>query len=294
MNANKKFDLASPQCPNESKILANIINNHPLIFSVAASASVPWIYISQFSHTLKEDISKYKLKFVLHTKELTMTVADIPMYLHYLNLRQRTILDLMLTTIAMADTLQDICKMLNNMSHKSISTTPIQSCKYSIVLQVDVPMTQSQSIKSTQGTHTTTSAPRTPNPVTTEGESNSKAKQNVEIVQEHLEDEELDHLLEGTENADVDEFMNDIFNSQENSSNRIEPKREKESLEAENSADMVTINDEVEEESAGDEFKLKIREKGKGIEETRDTPPSTPIRSPRTHKAPLSTNKETL
>ncbi|GKE82084.1 hypothetical protein Tco_1552084, partial [Tanacetum coccineum] len=107
-------------------------------------------------------------------------------------------------------------------------------------------------------------------------------------------DKELDHLLEGTENADVDEFMNDIFNSQENSSNRIEPKREKESLEAENSADMVTINDEVEEESAGDEFKLKIREKGKGREETRDTPPSTPIRSPRTHKAPLSTDKETL
>nr|GEU31691.1 hypothetical protein [Tanacetum cinerariifolium] len=81
-----------------------------------------------------------------------------------------------------------------------------------------------------------------------------------------MQDKELDHLLEGTENADVDEFMNDIFNSQEDSSTRIEPKREKESLEAKNSVGMVTINDEVEEESAGD----------------------------KTHKAHLSTDKETL
>ncbi|GKB65208.1 retrovirus-related pol polyprotein from transposon TNT 1-94 [Tanacetum coccineum] len=34
----------------------------------------------------------------------------------------------------------------------------------------------------------------------------SKAKQNVEIVQEHLEDEELDHLLKGNENVDEDAF----------------------------------------------------------------------------------------
>ncbi|GJY91767.1 hypothetical protein Tco_0507549, partial [Tanacetum coccineum] len=42
-------------CPNESKILADILNNHPLRFSIAACASVPWIYMSQFWHILKED-----------------------------------------------------------------------------------------------------------------------------------------------------------------------------------------------------------------------------------------------
>nr|GEX94572.1 hypothetical protein [Tanacetum cinerariifolium] len=37
MDANKKFDLVTPQCPNESKILADILNNHPLELCIAAS-----------------------------------------------------------------------------------------------------------------------------------------------------------------------------------------------------------------------------------------------------------------
>ncbi|GJR61108.1 hypothetical protein Tco_1503270 [Tanacetum coccineum] len=76
MDANKKFGLVNPQCPNESKILTNILINHPLRLSVVGSALVPCIYISQFWHTLKEDISKYQFKFSLGTKELTMNVAD--------------------------------------------------------------------------------------------------------------------------------------------------------------------------------------------------------------------------
>ncbi|GJX59551.1 hypothetical protein Tco_0290941 [Tanacetum coccineum] len=47
MDANKKVDLENVQCPSESKILMNIITNHPLRFSIAASASVPWIYMAQ-------------------------------------------------------------------------------------------------------------------------------------------------------------------------------------------------------------------------------------------------------
>ncbi|GKC18436.1 hypothetical protein Tco_1020586 [Tanacetum coccineum] len=49
---------------------------HPLRTCVAASASVPWIYMAQFWYTLKMDQSKFKFKFVLNTKELPMTVAD--------------------------------------------------------------------------------------------------------------------------------------------------------------------------------------------------------------------------
>ncbi|GJY17237.1 hypothetical protein Tco_0388728 [Tanacetum coccineum] len=40
MDANKKVDLEHVQCPPESKILTNIIKNHPLRFSIAASSSV--------------------------------------------------------------------------------------------------------------------------------------------------------------------------------------------------------------------------------------------------------------
>ncbi|GKG45710.1 hypothetical protein Tco_0498156, partial [Tanacetum coccineum] len=43
MDANKKVDLENVQCLSESKILMNIITNHPLRFSIAASTSVPWI-----------------------------------------------------------------------------------------------------------------------------------------------------------------------------------------------------------------------------------------------------------
>nr|GFB00399.1 hypothetical protein [Tanacetum cinerariifolium]GFC91243.1 hypothetical protein [Tanacetum cinerariifolium] len=48
MDANKKIDLEHPLYLNESKILANILQNHPLRFNIAASSSVPWIYLGQF------------------------------------------------------------------------------------------------------------------------------------------------------------------------------------------------------------------------------------------------------
>nr|GFA96181.1 hypothetical protein [Tanacetum cinerariifolium] len=71
MDANKKIDLEHVQCPLERKILTNIIKNHLLRFSIAAS-SVPWIYIAQFCHTLKEDGLKNRLKFMLNRKELSL------------------------------------------------------------------------------------------------------------------------------------------------------------------------------------------------------------------------------
>ncbi|GJT19990.1 hypothetical protein Tco_0878696 [Tanacetum coccineum] len=82
MDANKKVDLENVQCPSESKILMNIITNHPLRFSIAASASVPWIYMAQFWHTLKEDGSKNRLKFLLDRKELTLTLDDFRTIFH--------------------------------------------------------------------------------------------------------------------------------------------------------------------------------------------------------------------
>ncbi|GJS88687.1 retrovirus-related pol polyprotein from transposon TNT 1-94 [Tanacetum coccineum] len=82
LDANKKVDLEHVQCPPESKILTNIIKNHPLRFNIAASSSVSWIYIAQFWHTLKEDGSKYRLKFMLDKKELTLTLDDFRTIFH--------------------------------------------------------------------------------------------------------------------------------------------------------------------------------------------------------------------
>ncbi|GKB00461.1 hypothetical protein Tco_0828454 [Tanacetum coccineum] len=82
MDANKKVDLENMQCLPESNILTNIIKNHPLRFSIAASSSVPWIYMAQFWHTLKEDGSKYRLKFMLDKKELSLTLDDFRTIFH--------------------------------------------------------------------------------------------------------------------------------------------------------------------------------------------------------------------
>ncbi|GJW16546.1 retrovirus-related pol polyprotein from transposon TNT 1-94 [Tanacetum coccineum] len=82
MDANKKIDFEQVQCPPESKLLTNIIKNHPLRFSIAASSSVPWIYMVQFWHTLKEDGSKYRLTFMLDKKELSLTMDDFRTIFH--------------------------------------------------------------------------------------------------------------------------------------------------------------------------------------------------------------------
>ncbi|GKB47725.1 hypothetical protein Tco_0898478 [Tanacetum coccineum] len=82
MDANKKIDFEHVQCPPESKLLTNIIKNHPLRFSIAASSSVPWIYMAQFWHTLNEDEAKYRLTFMLDKKELSLTLDDFRTIFH--------------------------------------------------------------------------------------------------------------------------------------------------------------------------------------------------------------------
>ncbi|GKB51893.1 hypothetical protein Tco_0902646, partial [Tanacetum coccineum] len=83
MEASKKVDLKNPSCLDKSRIMANILQNHPLRFSIAASSSVPWIYLGQFWHTLHEDGSKYTLKFMLDRKELTLTLDDFRTIFHF-------------------------------------------------------------------------------------------------------------------------------------------------------------------------------------------------------------------
>ncbi|GJS80655.1 hypothetical protein Tco_0730536 [Tanacetum coccineum] len=110
-------------------------------------------------------------------------------------------------------------------------------------------------------------------------------------VQEHLVDEEIEKLVDGNDNVDEDEFMDEIFKSLEDPGTRLEPGSHKERPEEEKSVDVLFINDNEEEESARDAL---IRQKGKGIMEIKDTPPPIPIRSSWTHTAPLSSDKDRL
>nr|GEV20969.1 hypothetical protein [Tanacetum cinerariifolium] len=100
---------------------------------------------------------------------------------------------------------------------------------YTAICGVDVPTTQPKPIKSTQRTHRTTSTPRTPNPKVNEGETSVQCKS---TVKEHLVTKETEQLVEGIENVNEDEFLDDILNSQEDSGTRIDPGSYKESLKA--------------------------------------------------------------
>ncbi|GKB47874.1 retrovirus-related pol polyprotein from transposon TNT 1-94 [Tanacetum coccineum] len=46
------------------------------------SSSVPWIYMAQFWHTLKEDGSKYRFRFMPDKKELSLTLDDFRTIFH--------------------------------------------------------------------------------------------------------------------------------------------------------------------------------------------------------------------
>ncbi|GKG44214.1 hypothetical protein Tco_0483307, partial [Tanacetum coccineum] len=91
-------------------------------------------------------------------------------------------------------------------------------------------------------------------------------------------------MVEGTENVEEDEVNNSILNSQNDPGTRLDPETYKESPEVEILAAEQPVNViEEEEESAEDDYVLRQREKGKNVEDSRNTPSPTTTRSPRTH-----------
>nr|GEX94573.1 hypothetical protein [Tanacetum cinerariifolium]GFA25008.1 hypothetical protein [Tanacetum cinerariifolium] len=172
-----------------------------------------------------------------------------------------------------------------------------------------------EEIKLTGHYKMTPNAPRPPNPITIEGESSAQRKSTVVIFRVSRR-QDIDTPIPTAAEIDVTNFAETIqmsiatqriiedFEAQQNVKKlkstwwmkrlRILWKGQRIPY-AKKSVDDVTVtNDEVEEESTGDEFELKKREKGKGIEDSKDTYPPTPIRSPRSHISLLSMDKETL
>nr|GFA71438.1 hypothetical protein [Tanacetum cinerariifolium] len=189
MGANKKIDLDNPLYPNESKIMENIIQNHPLRFCVAAFSFVPWIYVGQIWHTLHEDGSKYRLKFVLDQKDITMTDFRIIFHLPQAidNNHERFIVALKFSEMVpfflntLSVTLEKHKDSLGLKIPSWMITDEMKlmdhSRMYALVFGVDVPTTQSQPIESTQGTHRT-------------------------LIEDHLIAEEIEKLVEGAENVE--------------------------------------------------------------------------------------------
>ncbi|GKA34448.1 hypothetical protein Tco_0720877 [Tanacetum coccineum] len=124
-----------------------------------------------------------------------------------------------------------------------------------------------------------------------------EATQNVEKVKEHLMAEEIKKLVEGTENEEeYVEVASSTLRQNDNQNDlgtRLEPRSDKESPKVEIIVVVqpVNVNDE-EEESAEDDYKLRRREKGKHVEEIRNTPSPTTIRSPRIQTNLVHTKKE--
>ncbi|GJW29559.1 hypothetical protein Tco_0046434 [Tanacetum coccineum] len=202
---------------------------------------------------------------------------------------------------------------------------------YGEVFGIDVPLTQSQPTESTQGTYRTPSAPRSPNPnkeasessaprrstmirlrilerrstcltppapvpnvdkademilqdtlqvILTEHKSHEEqeTRENVALVDEHLTSEEIEKMVDGQENVVDDSSIprNDESNIL---GTRIEPR--------------MHVNDE-DEEITNKVYELKIKKKGKIVEETRNSPIPTPIRSPRIHTNLVSSDTEKL
>ncbi|GKB01857.1 hypothetical protein Tco_0829901 [Tanacetum coccineum] len=203
---------------------------------------------------------------------------------------------------------------------------------YAEVFGIDVPLTQSQPTESTHGTHRTTSTPRSPNLDKEVAESSAprqstvirllslvehksheeqEARENVALVDEHLAFEEIEKMVDEQEN-----IVNDssIPRNDEPTipGTRIEPKSNKESPEAEITKEkeveiiketlavditnvVIPVNVTDEDEEITDEvYELKRREKGKIVEETRNSPIPTPIRSPRIYTNLVSSDTEKL
>ncbi|GJR81928.1 hypothetical protein Tco_0152713 [Tanacetum coccineum] len=136
-----------------------------------------------------------------------------------------------------------------------------------------------------------------------------EARENVALVDEHLASEEIEKMVDGQENVVDDSSIprNDESNIP---STRIEPRSNKESPEMEITEEVeitketpvvditnvvipVNVNDK-DEEITDEVYELKRREKGKIVEETRNSPIPTPIRSPRIHTNLISSNTEKL
>ncbi|GKF24575.1 hypothetical protein Tco_0076897, partial [Tanacetum coccineum] len=130
-----------------------------------------------------------------------------------------------------------------------------------------------------------------------------EAKENVELVKEHLAAEVIEKIVKEPENV-VDDSSNPRNDEHDIPNIRIDPKSDKKSLEVEitdsekmnnreteitNVVIPVNVNEDKE-EIIDEVYELKRKEKGKIVEESKSTPSPTPIRSIRIHDTLVSSD----
>ncbi|GJR54010.1 retrovirus-related pol polyprotein from transposon TNT 1-94 [Tanacetum coccineum] len=285
--------------------------------------------LEHFWHTLKEDGSKYRLRFMLDKKELSLTLDDFRTIFHLPQANDNnhnsfvsplTFFDMVLfykeqlgftmelkTSRArdMYHNLQDddiMKNIFNSGRHKDKVGMQIPDWMiieemkhtehykmYVEVFGLDVHLTQSQTTDSTQGTHRTPSAPRSPThkkdtpessapkrsivihfrppkrtsthltppvPVPTvekademilqdtlqvslaehKSREEQEARENVELVNKHLAFEEIEKLVEGSENV-INDSSPPKNDEPQIPGTRLEPRSDKESPEVERTND---------------------------------------------------------
>ncbi|GJT33033.1 hypothetical protein Tco_0923452 [Tanacetum coccineum] len=152
-----EMDLEHVQCVPNGKDKANLnkhIKNHPLRFSIAASSSVPWIYMAQFWHTLKErrfkdginHSSADNAKDVFFVNNIHVDYAELLWEGIYYSPHHPT-------SSIPYPRFTKIIMIIEEMKHTE------HYRMYAEVFGLDVPLTQSQLTESTQGMHRKPSAP---------------------------------------------------------------------------------------------------------------------------------------
>ncbi|GJS45395.1 hypothetical protein Tco_0595516 [Tanacetum coccineum] len=257
-SANKKIDLTNPPCLPTSKILGEILRRHPLCFALTASASVLWIYIQQVWHTLKLDDSKEKFKFFIDEEELTFLVDDfqtlfqlpqandnnhaefveppeLPTMLAFLNELGYAKQD------RVDEPLLQMMQIIIPPRFTKIIVDHIFTEHPDIPKRTDEPYHKFENDKFVKSIFNSMRN-EDPGVVVNEGDEADKELQ----VQEHVLDENIEKIMEGEEDFDA----NDMINNQEDPDTRIDPGSHKESPKAEKVSNYITNDEEVEEELA--------------------------------------------
>ncbi|GJZ47860.1 hypothetical protein Tco_0601692 [Tanacetum coccineum] len=152
---------------------------------------------------------------------------------------------------------------------------------YAEVFGLDVPLIQSQPTESTQGTHRTPSAPRSPTPK--KDTTKSSAPKRSTVIRFRLPERRSTRLTPPALVPTVDKADEMIL--QDTLQVSLAEHKSQEEQEARENMELVNkhLASEEEDKITDEVYELKRREKGKIVEESRSTPFPTPIRSLRTH-----------
>ncbi|GKB25857.1 hypothetical protein Tco_0865258 [Tanacetum coccineum] len=336
MDANKKVDLDNPLCPNESKFLANIIQNHHLRFCIAASSSELTLILDDFINIfhLPQANDNNHDHFVPPPKFSEM----VSFYKNELGFTLELKTTSNFKTTGLMKPWQTLCKMFSKCLTTRVTgwdQPPLQIMQmvYCFVNNIHVDYAELL----WEGFHYSLIHPTTliPYPrftklivshyMTTHPDISKRARdryhnldddelvknifnsrkhkdkilfkyvllnkkvvkslQNVKMVKEHMVAEEIEKLVKGPENVRRTEVDDSTLRQDDtiiDPDTRLEPRSDKESLEVEITGEVTPVNvNEEEEDPVVDGHELKRRAKGKHVEETRNSPTPTPIRSPR-------------